>query len=148
MVRIDWAGFTPWTALAGGLLVGLAAAALLLLVGRVAGVSGIVGGLLRPARDGSGWRLALMGGLVGAPLLLELAAPLPGAKVDATWPALVLSGLLIGVGARYGGGCTSGHGVCGMARGSPRSLAATAIFIGAGMGMVFLLRHVFAAGAA
>ena len=145
---IDWNNFTPWTALAGGLLVGLAAAALLLLSGRVAGVSGILGGLLRPARGDTGWRLAFLGGLAASPLLYGLAAPLPAAEVDADWAALLASGLLVGIGTRYGGGCTSGHGVCGMARGSPRSLAATAAFMAAGIAVVFLLRHVLSQEAA
>jgi len=143
---IDWFNFTPWSALAGGLLIGLAAGGLLLFNGRVAGVSGILGGLLHPARGETGWRLAFLAGLALAPLLHLLAAPLPPAEVDAGWPALIASGLLVGIGTRYGGGCTSGHGVCGMARGSPRSLAATVAFMSAGFAVVYLLRHVFGSG--
>jgi len=142
-MNVDWVNFTPWPALAGGLLIGLAAGGLLLFNGRIAGVSGILGGLLHPAPGESGWRLAFLAGLAGAPLLYSLVATLPQAEVDAGWPALVVSGLLVGIGTRYGGGCTSGHGVCGMARGSPRSLAATVAFMGAGFAVVYLLRHVF-----
>jgi len=140
---IDWVNFTPWSALAGGLLIGLAAGGLLLFNGRIAGVSGILGGLLHPAPGETGWRLAFLAGLACAPLLYTLAAALPQVKVDTGWPALIASGLLVGIGTRYGGGCTSGHGVCGMARGSKRSLAATVAFMGAGFAVVYLLRHVF-----
>lgn len=145
---IDWNSFTPWSALAGGVLIGLAASGLLLFNGRVAGVSGILGGLLHPAPGESGWRLAFLAGLALAPLLYLLAAPLPQAQVDAGWLTLLASGLLVGLGTRYGGGCTSGHGVCGMARRSPRSLAATAAFMGAGFAVVWLLRHVLNGGGA
>jgi uncharacterized membrane protein YedE/YeeE len=116
---------------------------LLLFNGRIAGVSGILAGLLRPAPGESGWRLAFLAGLACTPLLYTPVATLPQAEVDAGWPALIASGLLVGIGTRYGGGCTSGHGVCGMARGSRRSLAATVAFMGAGFGVVYLLRHVF-----
>lgn len=141
-MTIDWLHFTPWSALAGGLLVGLAASALLLFNGRIAGISGILGGLLRPVAGDTGWRLAFLAGLAGVPLLYLLAAPLPAAEVAAGWPLLLVSGLLVGIGARYGGGCTSGHGVCGLARRSPRSLAATVVFMSAGVAVVFVLRHV------
>jgi len=143
---IDWANFTPWSALAGGLLIGLAAGGLLLFNGRIAGVSGVLGGLLHPAPGEAGWRLAFLAGLAFAPLLYTLAAPLPTVQVDAGWLALVASGLLVGIGTRYGGGCTSGHGVCGMARRSPRSLAATIAFMFAGFAVVYLMRHVFGGG--
>ena len=139
---IDWLNITPWSALAGGVLIGLAAGALLLFNGRIAGVSGILGGLLHPAHGETGWRLAFLAGLALSPILYTLVLPLPPADVDAGWPALVASGLLVGIGTRYGGGCTSGHGVCGMARRSPRSLAATVAFMGAGFAVVYLLRHV------
>ena len=141
---IDWVNFTPWPALAGGLLIGLAAGGLLLFNGRIAGVSGILGGLLRPAPGESGWRLAFLAGLAGAPLLYTLVAALPQVEVDAGWPALIVSGLLVGIGTRYGAGCTSGHGVCGLARGSARSLAATLGFMGAGFATVFIVRHLLA----
>lgn len=144
---IDWVNFTPWSALGGGLLIGVAAGGLLLFNGRIAGVSGILGGLLHPSPGESGWRLAFLAGLACAPLLYTLAAALPQVEVDAGWPALIASGLLVGIGTRYGGGCTSGHGVCGVARGSKRSLAATVAFMGAGFAVVCLLRHVFGSAA-
>ena len=143
-MSIDWQAFTPWTALAGGLLIGLAAALFLLLNGRVAGISGIVGGLLRPVRGDIGWRVAFVTGLICAPLLYGLVAALPAPRIDAGLGTLAVAGLLVGVGTRYGGGCTSGHGVCGLSRLSPRSLAATLAFMGAGFATVFVLRHVIA----
>lgn len=141
-MSIDWNAFTPWHALAGGMLIGLAAALLLLLNGRIAGISGIVGGLLRPMRSDVAWRVAFVAGLVGAPLVYALFAALPAVQVDAGYGTLVVAGLLVGVGTRYGAGCTSGHGVCGLSRLSPRSLAATAAFMGAGFATVFIVRHV------
>ncbi len=141
-MQIDWNNFTPWMSLAGGILVGLASAAFLLLNGRIAGISGLLGGLLRAPAGERGWRMAFLGGLVAAPLVYALAAPLPGVEVDAGFPALVLAGLLVGLGTRYGSGCTSGHGICGMARRSPRSYLATAAFLAAGFLTVYLLRHV------
>jgi uncharacterized membrane protein YedE/YeeE len=142
-MTIAWTAFTPGSALAGGLLIGIAAAMFLLLNGRIAGISGVLGGLLQPARGDVAWRLAFVLGLVGAPWAYAAVATLPARQIDATWPALVLAGLLVGVGTRYGSGCTSGHGVCGMARLSPRSVVATAVFMGAGFATVFLTRHVF-----
>ena len=140
---IDWEHFTPWSSLTGGLLIGAAAAMLLLFNGRIAGVSGILGGLLRPMAGDIGWRMALVLGLVGAPLVYGLAAPLPSVHVDADMTTLVVAGLLVGVGTRYGSGCTSGHGVCGLSRLSPRSMAATAAFMIAGFVTVFIARHLF-----
>ena len=140
---IDWMHFTPWSALAGGLLIGLAAAVFILFNGRIAGISGILGGLLRPARGDAGWRVAFLAGLIAAPLVYGLVAALPAATVDATDGTLVVAGLLVGVGTRYGAGCTSGHGVCGIARGSPRSFVATAAFMLAGFATVYLVRHAF-----
>ena len=138
---IDWAHFTPWTSLAGGVLIGAAAAMFLLLNGRVAGISGILGGLLRPSAGDIGWRVAFIAGLVAAPLLYQLATPLPVVQIDADTGLLVAAGLLVGVGTRYGSGCTSGHGVCGLSRLSPRSLVATAAFMAAGFATVFIVRH-------
>ena len=138
---IDWAHFTPWTSLAGGVLIGLAAAMLLLLNGKIAGISGILGGLLRPRAGDIGWRVAFIAGLVAAPLLYRLAAPLPVVQVDTGTGWLVVAGLLVGLGTRYGSGCTSGHGVCGLSRMSPRSLVATAAFMAAGFVTVFVVRH-------
>jgi uncharacterized membrane protein YedE/YeeE len=140
-MTIDWSHFTPWTALAGGALIGLAAALLVLLNGRIAGISGVLGGLLKPVKGDIAWRAAFVLGLVGAPLVYGLFQRLPAPQIDADYAALVAAGLLVGVGVRYGAGCTSGHGVCGLARLSPRSLAATACFMGAGFATVFVLRH-------
>ncbi|WP_428417876.1 YeeE/YedE family protein [Methylibium sp.] len=139
---IDWNAFTPWSALAGGLLIGLAAAMFALLNGRIAGISGVVGGLLRPAWGDAAWRIAFVAGLIGAPLVYLLFAALPAPQIDAGFGTLILAGLLVGVGSRYGAGCTSGHGICGLSRLSPRSLVATAMFMGAGFATVFAARHV------
>lgn len=143
-MTIDWANFTPMSSLAGGLIIGLAAAALVLLNGRIAGISGILGGLLRPARGDLGWRIAFLLGLVGAPLAYGLVAALPHATVDAGVPALIAAGLLVGLGTRYASGCTSGHGVCGLSRQSPRSLGATLAFMLAGFVTVYVTRHLIA----
>jgi len=138
---IDWAHFTPWSALAGGVIIGVAAAMFILLNGRIAGVSGIIGGLLRPSRADVGWRLAFVGGLVFAPAAYALVTDLPTPAIDAGFPLLALAGVLVGVGTSYGAGCTSGHGVCGISRLSPRSLVATAAFMAAGFATVFVMRH-------
>lgn len=140
---IDWTNFTPWSSLGGGLLIGLATAAFLLLNGRIAGISGILGGLLRPASGDIAWRVAFLSGLIIAPLVYGLGAPLPVVRIDAGTATLVAAGLLVGLGTRYGAGCTSGHGVCGLSRGSPRSLVATISFMLAGFLTVLLVRHVF-----
>lgn len=140
-MSIDWNHFTPLAALAGGALIGAAAAMFALLNGRIAGISGILGGLLRPARGDVGWRVAFVLGLVGAPLVYALVAALPQPQIDASFGAVVLAGVLVGVGTRYASGCTSGHGVCGLSRLSPRSLVATAAFMGAGFVTVFVTRH-------
>ena len=142
-MRIDWLQFTPWAALAGGALIGLAAVAFALLLGRIAGISGILAGLLRPDKGEAGWRVAFTGGLAAAPFVYSLMSALPALRIDAGVPALIAAGLLVGIGTRYGSGCTSGHGVCGLARFSPRSLAATLAFMAAGFAIVFLMRHVF-----
>lgn len=143
-MSVDWNAFTPWRALAGGVLIGLAAAALLLLNGRIAGISGVLGGLLRSGRGERPWRAAFVLGLLAAPALYLLFAALPRAQIDASPGTLVLAGLLVGLGTRYGGGCTSGHGVCGLSRLSLRSLAATLAFMGAGVATVFVTRHLLA----
>jgi uncharacterized membrane protein YedE/YeeE len=142
-MSIDWQHFNPWASLAGGLLLGLAAAAFILLNGRVLGISGIVGGLIRPQRGDAGWRLAFLAGLVLAPLAWSLFAAPAVPRIDAGPVILVAAGLLVGWGTRHGCGCTSGHGVCGLARLSPRSLVATLAFMAAGFATVFALRHVF-----
>lgn len=144
-MTIDWTHFTPWHALAGGMLIGAAAVLLVLFTGRIAGISGIVGGLLRPRRGDIDWRLTFLGGLVLAPLAWRLFAALPEARIDAGYGTLVVAGLLVGVGTRYGAGCTSGHGVCGLSRLSRRSLAATFSFMAAGFATVFVARHLLGA---
>jgi len=141
-MRIDWLHFTPWASLAGGILIGLAAALLLLANGRIAGISGILGGLLRPARGDVAWRVAFLGGLFLAPLAWLTLRAMPPAQIDNSPALLAAAGLLVGLGTRFGSGCTSGHGVCGIARLSPRSLAATACFMAAGIVTVFIVRHV------
>ncbi|RRS05845.1 YeeE/YedE family protein [Aquabacterium soli] len=140
-ITIDWPNFTPWTALAGGALIGLAASLLILLNGRIAGISGILGGLLRPAPGEIAWRAAFLIGLVASPWLYALAAPLPAVRIEAPEGLLIAAGLLVGLGTRYGAGCTSGHGVCGLSRLSPRSLAATLGFMAAGFATVYVVRH-------
>lgn len=145
MIEIAWSQFTPGTALAGGLLIGLSAALFLLLNGRIAGISGILGGLLIPSRNDIGWRVAFLAGLIGAPIVWALAGNLPAIEVKAGYPALVIAGLLVGIGTRYASGCTSGHGVCGLSRLSLRSLAATLSFMALGFITVFIIRHVIGA---
>ncbi len=136
-MTIDWHQFTPGLSLFGGLLIGLAAAGLILLTGRIAGISGIIGGLLHPRPAEFGWRLAFLAGLIAAPILFGA----PKSRIDAGWPTLVIAGLLVGIGTRYGAGCTSGHGVCGLSRLSVRSFTAVATFMAAGFATVFLARH-------
>lgn len=145
-MTIDWTHFTPWSSLAGGALIGLAAAMLLLLNGRIAGICGIVSGLLQPVRGDVGWRLAFVIGLVIAPLAFSWITVLPAVQVDADTATLIAAGLLVGLGTRYGSGCTSGHGVCGLSRLSPRSLAATVAFMCAGFATVYLVRHIIGQG--
>ena len=144
-MSIDWHAFTPWPAFAGGLLIGLAAALFVLLNGRIAGISGILGGLLKPARGDLSWRVAFVAGVVGSPLVYALFASLPDLHVDANFGALAVAGLLVGLGTRYGSGCTSGHGVCGVSRLSPRSLVATLAFMASGFATVFVIRHLLGA---
>jgi hypothetical protein len=144
-MTIDWAAFTPWGSLAGGALIGLAATVLVFFTGRIAGVSGILGGLLRPSAGDVAWRLAFVAGLVVAPLIYLVFAALPPIVIDAGYPMLVIAGLAVGVGTRYAGGCTSGHGVCGLSRLSPRSLVATLAFMGAGFATVLVVRHALGA---
>lgn len=140
-MTIDWNAFTPWASLAGGALIGLAALWLLHANGRIAGISGIVGGLLRPAPLDRGWRIAFILGMLIAPTAWALVGTLPPMVIDADIPLLIVAGLVVGISTRYGAGCTSGHGVCGMSRLSPRSLVATAAFMGSGFITVFVIRH-------
>ena len=140
-MTIDWANFTPWPSLAGGVLIGIATAMFLLLNGRIAGISGILGGLLRPTKGDVGWRIAFVAGLIFSPIAFSVAAPLPAVQIGADAASLIMAGLLVGIGTRYGSGCTSGHGVCGLSRLSPRSMVATALFMLAGFVTVFITRH-------
>ena len=142
-MAIDWNAFTPWSSLAGGALIGLAAAMFAMFNGRIAGISGVVAGLLRPTKGDVAWRAAFVGGLLAAPLVYVLMATAPALQIDAGFGAIAVAGVLVGVGTRYGSGCTSGHGVCGLSRMSPRSLVATGAFMGAGFVTVFLIRHLF-----
>ena len=139
---IDSAHFTPAMSFAGGVLIGLAAAMLVLVNGRVAGISGIVGGLFVPRRGDVTWRLAFIAGLLGAPLLALVLGVRSAPRIDAGVGLLLAAGLLVGLGTSYASGCTSGHGVCGLSRLSPRSLVATLAFMAAGMLTVFLVRHI------
>jgi len=123
-------------------LIGLAAVLFILLNGRIAGISGILGGLLRPRAGDIAWRLAFVAGILVAPLLWGLAGALPAITVDAGYPLLIAAGLLVGISTRYGAGCTSGHGVCGLSRLSPRSLVATLAFMASGFVTVYIIRHV------
>lgn len=143
-MTIDWNNFTPWMALAGGIVLGLASALFILFNGRVLGISGIVGGLLRPKAGDVLWRLSFLLGMLVAPsLYVAFVGPMQ-ATIDASWAMVIVAGLLVGIGTRYGSGCTSGHGVCGLSRLSPRSLVATLSFMAAGFLTVFVLRHALA----
>lgn len=135
---IDWTHATPLISLAGGVLIGLAAALLLVMNGRIAGISGILGGLLKPSWPDSPWRICFLIGLFVAPGLYSFWATLPTAEVTSDITLLVVAGLLVGFGTRLGSGCTSGHGVCGMARLSPRSIIATMVFMAAAMLTVYI----------
>jgi uncharacterized protein len=142
-MTIDWNAFTPWSALAGGLLVGLGSALYILGSGRVAGIAGTIASPLRALLSGNSLVPEQIGGLLIAPWLWRLAAPLPGMQLDVGWLGVGAAGLLVGVGVRMGNGCTSGHGVCGLARFSLRSLANVLAFMAAGFAIVFALRHLF-----
>jgi uncharacterized membrane protein YedE/YeeE len=143
-MTIDWTHFTPWASLAGGVLLGIASALFILVNGRILGISGILGGLLTPKRGDAGWRIAFLLGMLAAPATLLLLAPagfISPPRIDAGYAAIVIAGLLVGYGTRLGSGCTSGHGVCGISRLSPRSLVATGAFMAAGFAIVFVIRH-------
>jgi len=146
-MTIAWDQFTPWASLIGGLLIGLASALYIMGNGRIAGIAGILGIALKQVlsgtpigRDPARW--AFIVGIIVSPWLWAIFAPVPQAQVDVGTGALVLAGLLVGVGVRMGSGCTSGHGICGLSRGSVRSLANVLAFMGAGVLVVFLMRHV------
>lgn len=138
---IDWENFTPYASFAGGMLIGIATAMLLLLNGRIAGISGILGGLIRSSGGDRLWRLLFIAGLIAAPLVWVVVTVLPPSTIAASYGELIIAGLLVGSGTRYGSGCTSGHGVCGLSRLSTRSIVATLCFMGAGFVTVFLMRH-------
>lgn len=145
-MTIDWLDFTPWSALAGGALIGLAATLMLVLIGRIAGISGILGGALGFPRGDSAWRWAFVAGLLLSPWVFRLAHPLPPVRIDAGYASLIVAGLLVGYGTRLGSGCTSGHGVCGLSRLSPRSLAATLSFMAAGFVAAYVAHHLLGVG--
>lgn len=138
---IDWENFTPTLSLYGGGLIGLATVILLLFNGRIAGISGIIGGLMRPVSGDILWRMAFLLGLIASPLIYSMVTSLPETHVEAGNLTLIIAGLLVGIGTRYGSGCTSGHGVCGLSRGSPRSIVSTSAFMLAGFVTVFVVRH-------
>lgn len=143
-MTIDWANFTPWTSLAGGLLLGLSAAIFILVNGRILGISGILGGLLPPKSGDATWRVVVLLGMIASPFVLQTFLPsswITAPRIEASLGVIVLAGLLVGVGTRYASGCTSGHGVCGLSRLSPRSLVATGSFMAAGFATVYILRH-------
>ena len=143
-MTIDWTHFSPGSALAGGLLIGLAAAWLILVEGRILGAAGILGGLVPPRAGDWAWRVALLGGLIAAPLIARALVHIAPPAIEADTATLIAGGLMVGFGTRLGAGCTSGHGVCGVARLSPRSIAATATFMAAGFLTVFVVRHLLA----
>jgi uncharacterized membrane protein YedE/YeeE len=143
-MTIDYANFTPWAALIGGLLLGVASAAFMLVNGRILGISGILGGLFRPKANDVAWRVYFLAGLMSSSWVYMLARPLPTVQVDAGWMTVAVAGILVGVGTRYGSGCTSGHGVCGLSRLSPRSLVATLTFMVAGFVTVLVFKHLLA----
>lgn len=141
-MTIDWTSFTPGPALAGGILLGIAAALYVLMNGRILGISGILGGLIGPKQSDWLWRASFVLGLLSAPLWGKFVFQMNTiAVIDADFLTLIAAGLLVGFGARYGSGCTSGHGICGLSRLSPRSLLATLTFMGCGFLVVYLVRH-------
>ena len=144
-MNLDWAHFTPWASLTGGIVLGIASAIFILVNGRILGISGILGGLLPPKVGDTIWRIAFLLGFAAAPTVFHALVPaqyIVAPRIDATELMVVVAGLLVGIGTRYASGCTSGHGVCGLSRLSPRSLVATASFMGAGFATVYVMRHV------
>ena len=143
-MTIDWLHFTPWLSLVGGILLGLASAAFILVNGRILGISGILGGLLSPRVGDIGWRIAFLLGMAASPWVASLIFPeglMEAPRIEAGYAAIAIAGLLVGFGTRYGSGCTSGHGVCGLSRLSPRSLVSTLTFMGLGFATVYVVRH-------
>lgn len=141
-MTINWMEFTPIESFAGGLLIGLAAALFILFHGRIMGVSGIVGGLLRSSKGDRSWRLSFLAGLILAPLITKFVGFAPAIRIEQSMIWLVVAGVLVGFGTSLGSGCTSGHGVCGIARLSPRSTTATIIFMAFAMLTVWLMNKV------
>ena len=141
-MHIDWLAFTPGPSLLGGVLLGIATSAYVLLHGRILGISGIVGGLLRPVKQAWIWRIVLLLGILTSPLWSILFFDMyPVQIIEANWPIVIVAGLLVGFGAQYGSGCTSGHGICGLSRLSPRSLVAIVSFMISGFAVAYILRH-------
>ena len=143
-MNLDWAHFTPWSSLTGGIVLGIASALFILINGRILGISGILGGLLPPKVGDTTWRIAFLLGMFAAPTVFHAVVPaeyITAPRIEATEWMIVVAGLLVGVGTRYASGCTSGHGVCGLSRLSPRSLVATASFMSAGFVTVYVVRH-------
>jgi hypothetical protein len=143
-MNLDWANFTPWPSLTGGIILGIASALFILINGRILGISGILGGLLPPKVGDTTWRIAFLLGMFAAPTVFHAVVPaeyITAPRIEATEWMIVVAGLLVGVGTRYASGCTSGHGVCGLSRLSPRSLVATASFMSAGFVTVYVVRH-------
>ena len=143
-MNIDWMHFTPWASLSGGLILGVASAMFILLNGRILGISGILGGLMPPKVGDTWWRVAFLLGLFAAPTVFHAVMPVEwvtAPRIEAGALSVIGAGLLVGIGTRYSGGCTSGHGVCGLSRLSPRSLVATLSFMGAGFLTVYVLRQ-------
>lgn len=138
-MTIDMVQFTPLLSFLGGSLIGIAVWILILFCGRIAGISGILGGALSPASSDRGWRLTFLIGIIISPNLYRLFHQLPSSEISASWPIVIIAGLLVGLGTRYGSGCTSGHGVCGLSRLSPRSLVATLTFMGVAVATVWLM---------
>jgi uncharacterized membrane protein YedE/YeeE len=143
-MNLDWANFTPWSSLTGGIVLGIASALFILINGRILGISGILGGLLPPKVGDTTWRIAFLLGMFAAPTVFHAVVPaeyITAPRIEGTEWMIVVAGLLVGVGTRYASGCTSGHGVCGLSRLSPRSLVATASFMSAGFVTVYVVRH-------
>jgi uncharacterized protein len=143
-MNLDWANFTPWSSLTGGIVLGIASALFILINGRILGISGILGGLLPPKIGDTSWRIAFLLGMFAAPTVFHAVVPaeyITAPRIEATEWMIVVAGLLVGIGTRYASGCTSGHGVCGLSRLSPRSLVATASFMSAGFVTVYVVRH-------
>lgn len=143
-MQIDWVHFTPWLSLSGGILLGIASSAFILINGRILGISGILGGLLSPRTGDIGWRLTFLLGMASAPVAMSFLMPtinLGAPRIEAGYLAIAVAGLLVGFGTRYGSGCTSGHGICGLSRLSPRSFVSTMTFMGVGLLTVYVLKQ-------